>query len=40
MAVLPDGSIGMLYERGEQSAYETITFAQLGLDWLEEASGR
>jgi sialidase-1 len=31
---LPDGSIGLLYERGEEHPYETITFARFGLDWL------
>lgn len=34
LAVLPDGSIGCLYERGDESAYETITLARFGLDWL------
>jgi sialidase-1 len=34
LTVLPDGSIGCLYERGNQSAYETITFARFTLDWL------
>lgn len=34
LAVLPDGSIACLYERGEKSAYDTITFARFGLDWL------
>ena len=35
LAVLPDGRIGCLYERGQKSAYERITFARFGLDWLE-----
>jgi sialidase-1 len=35
---LPDGRIGLLYERGEKSAYERLTFATFTLDWLE--SGR
>ena len=34
LAVLPDGSIGCLYERGDESAYETITLARFGLGWL------
>jgi sialidase-1 len=34
LAVLPDGSIGCLYERGERGAYETITFARFSLEWL------
>ena len=35
LAVLPDGRIGLLYERGEKSAYERLTFATFPLDWLE-----
>lgn len=31
---LPDGSIGVLYERGDASPYERITFARLSLDWV------
>lgn len=31
---LPDGSIGLLYECGEEHPYETITFARFGADWL------
>jgi sialidase-1 len=34
LAVLSDGQIGCLYERGEKSPYETITFARFSLDWL------
>lgn len=34
LAVLPDMSIGCLYERGEKSPYETITFARFSLEWL------
>ena len=34
LTVLEDGTIGLLYERGEKSAYETITFARFNLDWL------
>ncbi len=37
LAALPDGSIGCLYERGTQSAYETITFARFSLAWLTRA---
>ena len=32
LAVLPDGSVGCLYERGTKDAYETIAFAR----WREE----
>jgi sialidase-1 len=35
LAVLPGGRIGCLYERGAKSAYERVTFARFGLDWLE-----
>lgn len=35
LAVLPDGRIGLLYERGEKSAYERLTLATFPLDWLE-----
>ncbi len=34
LTVLPDMTIGCLYERGKESAYETITFARFSLEWL------
>ena len=34
LAILPDGSIGCLYERGKSIPYETITFARFTMDWL------
>lgn len=34
LVVLADGTIGCLYERGEKSPYETITFARFNLEWL------
>jgi sialidase-1 len=34
MTVLRDGTIGILYERGEKSAYERITFARFPIAWL------
>jgi sialidase-1 len=34
LAVLKDGTIGLLYERGRTSAYEEITFARFPLLWL------
>jgi sialidase-1 len=34
LVVLPDRSVGLLYERGERRPYERITFAHFGLDWL------
>jgi len=35
LAVLPDRSIGCLYECGHTNAYEKITFAQFPLSWIE-----
>jgi sialidase-1 len=43
LAVLPDRSIACVYERGDESAYETLTFARFTLDWLtdgEDSIGR
>jgi sialidase-1 len=34
LAVLRDGTIGILYERGYASPYERITFARFSLDWI------
>lgn len=34
LAVLPDGSIGILYEAGAKSAYENLVFARFPLDWI------
>ena len=34
LAILPDGMIGCLYERGKLIPYETITFARFSMDWL------
>ncbi|MFO0799754.1 MAG: sialidase family protein [Gemmataceae bacterium] len=33
LAVLKDGSLGVLYECGDRSAYETLAFARFSLDW-------
>lgn len=38
LAVLPDGTVLCLYERGEKHPYERITLARFGIGWLE--SGR
>ncbi|MBI1833006.1 MAG: exo-alpha-sialidase [Planctomycetes bacterium] len=35
LAVLPNGDIACLYERGDKTAYETITFAKLKADALK-----
>lgn len=40
LAVLPDGTIANLYERGDESAYETITLARFSLDWLTRGEDR
>jgi len=45
LTVLPDGSVGCLYEGGGQSAYEKIIFARFSIGWLtggkdSAASGR
>jgi sialidase-1 len=34
MAVLSDGQIGILYERGDESPYKKVTFAKFSLEWL------
>ena len=34
LTVLPDGTIGCLYERGSKSPYEEITFARFDREWL------
>jgi sialidase-1 len=36
LATLHDGSIGLLYERGEENAYEKIAFARFNLEWLQQ----
>jgi len=38
LATLKDGTIGLLYEKGDQQAYETITFARFTLEWLTGAT--
>ncbi|MCL4785931.1 MAG: glycoside hydrolase [Verrucomicrobia bacterium] len=38
LVVLPDQTIGCLYERGDRSPYETITFGRFPLGWLEETA--
>jgi sialidase-1 len=40
LAVLPDKRIGCLYECGEKSPYQTITFARIPLPWLEAKASR
>jgi hypothetical protein len=36
LVALPDTSIGLLFERGERSPYERITFVRATLEWLTE----
>jgi sialidase-1 len=40
LVVLPDMSIGLLFERGDRSPYERIAFARLTLEWLTEGKDR
>ena len=37
LAVLPDGTIACLYERGDKSPYDNITLARFSLKWLMES---
>lgn len=36
LTILPDGTIGCLYEAGEKTAYEQLVFARFSIDWLTE----
>ena len=36
LAILPDGDITCLYERGEQSPYEALALARFNLEWLTD----
>jgi len=40
LVVLPDRSIGLLFERGDRSPYERITFARFTLEWLTDGRDR
>ena len=40
LAVLPDGTILCLYERGQKHAYETIALARFNLAWLTEGKDK
>jgi sialidase-1 len=40
LVVLPDRSIGLLFERGDRSPYEKITFARFTLEWLTDGKDR
>ena len=36
---LPEGQVGCLYEGGEHTAYETLTFARFGVLDIKESRG-
>ena len=38
LAVLADGTIGLLYENGEEAPYERISFARFSLEWLTDGA--
>jgi hypothetical protein len=40
LVALPARAIGLLFERGERTPYETITFARLTLTWLTAGTDR
>jgi sialidase-1 len=40
LVVLPDRSIGVLFERGTRLPYETISFARFTLEWLTTGQDR
>ncbi len=40
LTVLPDGTIGVLYETGAKSCYEKICFARFNLAWLSDGKDR
>ena len=40
LVALPDRSIGLLFERGDRTPYETITFARVTLAWLTGGNDR
>ncbi|MDA1008873.1 MAG: sialidase family protein [Planctomycetota bacterium] len=40
LAILKDGSIGVLYECGDKSAGETLTFARFPLSWINGPDGK
>jgi hypothetical protein len=40
LAILPDGSIGLLYEGGGKGRYDEIRFARFTLNWLTAGADR
>ncbi len=39
LVALPGGAIGLLYETGPRSPYQSIAFVAVTLDWLKEGAG-
>ena len=37
LTILKDGRIGVLYECGDKTPYETLTFARVSRDWVKSA---
>jgi len=37
---LKDGSVGVLYECGDKSDVETLTFARFPLNWVDGTAGK
>ena len=40
LAALPNGEIGLLYEKGLDSPYESLSFARFSLEWLTDGKDR
>jgi sialidase-1 len=40
LVALPELSMGLLFEHGDQSPYEKITFARFTLEWLTAGTDR
>jgi hypothetical protein len=40
LAVMPDGSLGTLYESGPDSPYKTVLFSSFTVDWLKEGQSQ
>ena len=39
LTTFQDGTIGCLYERGQESPYERVTLARFTLEWLTNRTG-
>jgi len=40
LAALPNGEIGLLYEKGKDRLYESLSFARFSLEWLTKGGDR